>query len=63
MQNKLNIITNQLNEIMKITRLLEHSIYDDSSEHIHFKKSVEEIQSNLSVLFKHPFLNRKRIKE
>lgn len=60
--SELNQLIEHLKFINERLKLLEQSKYSDNSAHIDSKKQSEEIKLKLSILTKHPLLNRKRIK-
>lgn len=63
LQTELEKTESALSEIQEKIKSLENFEYDDSREHVYCKNAIEEIKKYIYELSKHPFINRKRIKE
>lgn len=62
LQNELNEVASQLNALKEKKKQVMAALYDNDKEHIVCKQAIDEIDSYLAKLSKHPFLNRKRIR-
>lgn len=63
LDSELKQVIKELDSINEKIKLLEQSKYSDSSNYIDLNYQIEKVKISLSVLNKHPLLNRKKIKE
>ncbi len=60
---ELNKLIKMINELEAKKQKISNSTYENIQTHMEIEGAIEEIKAKLAVLSKHPFINRKIIKE